>query len=50
MIKNSGYVVFDECAMDVLLETTDETAARDKAYNHQCVLFLDGKVIKDYSC
>lgn len=44
------YIVFDEMAMAVLLETEDETEARNKAYNHQCVLMKDSTVIQDYSC
>lgn len=44
------YTVLDEMAMEVLMETTDEKVARDKAYNHQCVLMKDGIVIRDYSC
>ena len=44
------YTVYDEMACAVLLETKNEKEAREKAYNHQCVLMLDGKVIHDYSC
>lgn len=44
------YIVFDEMANSVLLVTTDEKEARDKAYNHQCVLMKDGVVVTDYSC
>lgn len=44
------YTVLDEMAMAVLLQTDDETEARNKAYNHQCVLMKDGEVIRDYSC
>jgi hypothetical protein len=44
------YVVFDEMAMEVILETVDKKVAHDEAYNHQCVLMLNEKVIKDYSC
>jgi hypothetical protein len=44
------YVVFDEMAMEVLLETTDKKEAEDKAYNHQCVLSCNGKLVHDYSC
>lgn len=44
------YTVFDEMSMSVLLETTDLKQAREMAYNHQCVLKKDGKVIHDYSC
>ena len=44
------YKVFDEMAGEILLETTDEKEARAVAYNHQCILALDGKVIHDYSC
>lgn len=44
------YTVFDEMSCEIVLETTDEKAARDEAYNRQCVLFKDGKVIHDYSC
>ena len=50
VIAAKGYTVYDEMACQVLLKTTDEAAARDKAYDHQCVLFFDGKVIHDYSC
>jgi hypothetical protein len=44
------YTVVDEMSMSVLLETSDFTQARDMAYNHQCVLMKNGKVIHDYSC
>jgi hypothetical protein len=48
--EEDKYVVFDEMAMEVLLETADKKAAEDKAYDHQCVLSCNGKVIHDYSC
>lgn len=44
------YTVYDEMACEVLLETKDEKEARKVAYNHQCILMLDGIVINDYSC
>ena len=43
------YTVFDEMAMEELLRTEDEVEARTKAYNHQCILKKNGKVICDYS-
>jgi len=44
------YTVFDEMAMSELLRTDDKTEAQEKAYNHQCILMKNGKVLKDYSC
>ena len=44
------YTVLDEMACEVLLKTEDEKEARAMAYNHQCVLMLNGEVIHDYSC
>ena len=44
------YTVFDEMAMMELLKTENEAEARAMAYNYQCVLLLNGKVIHDYSC
>ena len=46
----NDYTVFDEMASEVLLTTKNEKEARAKAYNHQCVLLYNGKVIHDYSC
>ena len=44
------YTVLDEMACEVLLKTENEKEARAMAYNHQCVLMLNDKVIHDYSC
>jgi hypothetical protein len=44
------YKVYDEMACAVILETPDKKLAHDEAYNHQCILMLNGKVIKDFSC
>lgn len=49
-IAAEGYTVYDEMACEVLLKTNDEAKARYKAYDHQCVLFFDGKFKHDYSC
>lgn len=48
-ITAEGYTVYDEMACEVLLKTNDKKAAEDKAYDHQCVLFYNGKVFHDYS-
>jgi len=48
--KPNEYIVYDEMACAVLLVTENETEARKKAFNHQCILKKDGAVIKDYSC
>ncbi len=48
--KKDIYVVFDEMSMMELLRTENESEAREKAYNHQCILLLNGKQIHDYSC
>ena len=44
------YTVYDEMACQTLLETDNKQDAYQTAYNHQCVLMLDGKVIRDFSC
>lgn len=44
------YTVFDEMAMEELLRTESYKEAKDKAYNHQCILLCNGKFIHDYSC
>jgi len=44
------YTVLDEMAMQIILTTEDKKIAVETAYNHQCVLMLNGKVIKDFSC
>jgi len=49
-IPAKGYTVYDEMGCEVLMNTTDRKEAEDCAYNHQCVLFYDGKVLHDYSC
>lgn len=48
--KKNIYSVFDEMAMMELLRTENEAEARAKAYNHQCILKRNDKVIHDYSC
>ena len=48
--KKDIYEVFDEMAMQELLKTENEAEARAMAYNHQCVLKLNGIQIHDYSC
>lgn len=44
------YIVFDEMANEEVLKTEDLKEAMDEAYNRQCILIKDGKVIHDYSC
>ena len=44
------YTVFDEMAFEVLLTTEDKKEAFETAYNYQCVLMFNGKVIRDFSC
>lgn len=44
------FIVFDEMSMFILLKTKDEKEARNMAYNHQCILMFNNKVIHDYSC
>lgn len=50
VILAKGYTVYDEMGGEVLLTTENKGEAEAKAYNHQCVLFFEGKVIHDYSC
>ncbi len=49
-VNENNYEVYDEMACQTLLETTDKKEAHATAFNSQCVLKLNGTVIKDYSC
>ncbi|WP_316851579.1 hypothetical protein [Pedobacter agri] len=46
------YRVYDEMALEDILETSDLREAKNFAYNHQCILIdnLTGLVMHDYSC